>query len=73
MLIMRAMLKIEFDREVDGRWIAEAPELPGVLAYGATRDEARGHAMALALHVIADKIEHHEPVPEAAREFFEAA
>jgi predicted RNase H-like HicB family nuclease len=66
------VLKLEFDREDDGRWIAEAPEVPGVLAYGATQDEAKGHAMALALRVIADKIEHNEPVPQAAREFFEA-
>jgi predicted RNase H-like HicB family nuclease len=65
------MLKLEFGREVDGRWIAEAPELPGVLAYGVTQDEAKGHVMALALRVIADKIEHNEPVPSAAWEFFE--
>jgi len=56
-------LKLEFNRETDGKWIAEAPELPGVLAYGATPDEAKGHAMSLAPHVIADKIEHGEPVP----------
>ena len=44
--------KIEFDREDDGRWIAEIADLPGVLAYGATRDEAAVEA--LALRVIAD-------------------
>ena len=67
------MLKLEFDREVDGRWIAEAPELPGVMAYGSTQEEARGHALDLAVRVIAEKIEHDEPIPSGAREFYEAA
>jgi predicted RNase H-like HicB family nuclease len=49
---------IEVDREVDGRWIAEVPALPGVIVYGATRAEAVAKAKALALHVIADRIEH---------------
>ena len=49
--------KIEFDREDDGRWIAEIPDLPGVLAYGATRGEAEAAVEALALRVIADRIE----------------
>ena len=49
--------KIEFDKEEDGRWIAEIAELPGVLAYGATRDEAEASVEALALRVIADRIE----------------
>lgn len=48
---------IEIDREEDGRWIAEIPSLPGVLAYGATRHEAIAAVEALALRVIADKIE----------------
>ena len=49
--------KIEFEREEDGRWIAEISELPGVMAYGATRDEAEAAVEALALRVIADRIE----------------
>jgi len=49
--------KIEFDREEDGRWIAEIADLPGVLAYGATREEAEAAVEALALRVIADRIE----------------
>ena len=49
--------KIEFDRETDGRWIAEIADLPGVLAHGATRDEAEAAVEALALRVIADQIE----------------
>ncbi len=54
---------IEIDREDDGRWIGEVPALPGVLAYGATEAEARRKAVALAFHVIGDRIEHGEPVP----------
>jgi predicted RNase H-like HicB family nuclease len=53
-------MRIEIEREEDGRWIAEVPELPGVVAYGATVDEARAKAAALALRVIADRIEHGE-------------
>lgn len=48
---------IEFEREEDGRWIAEIPDLPGVMVYGATRDEAQSKVEALALRVIADRIE----------------
>jgi predicted RNase H-like HicB family nuclease len=47
----------EFDRETDGRWIAEIPEVPGALAYGASRDEAKARAYALALYAIADDVE----------------
>ncbi|MDD5330333.1 MAG: type II toxin-antitoxin system HicB family antitoxin [Sulfuricella sp.] len=56
---------IEYEREEDGRWLAEVPELPGVLAYGATADEAMGKAEALALRVLADRLEVGEsrPVP----------
>ena len=53
--MLRLEIKIEFDRENDGRWIAEAVDLPGVLAYGATRGEAWANAQALAKAVIADK------------------
>ena len=49
--------KIEFELEDDGRWVAEIPKLPGVMAYGATRDEAEAAVEALALRVIADQIE----------------
>ncbi len=55
---------IETDQETDGRWIAEVPEHPGVLSYGDSRNEAIQLAEALALRVIADRIEHGEPVPE---------
>ena len=56
-------LKIEFSREVDGRWIADIAALPGVTAYGRTRKQAMAAAEALALRVIADRLEHGETVP----------
>jgi predicted RNase H-like HicB family nuclease len=67
------MLTIEVEREEDGRWIAEVAALPGVLAYGATRDEARSRAAALACRVIADRIEQGEPVPDEVRDLFAPA
>ena len=54
------MLKIEIDKEEDGRWIAEVTTLPGVLAYGATKAEATTKAKALAQRVIADRLENGE-------------
>ena len=51
---------IETDLETDGRWIAEVPELPGVMAYGATQAEAMLKAETLALRVLADQLEHGE-------------
>ncbi|HEV3075426.1 MAG TPA: type II toxin-antitoxin system HicB family antitoxin [Thermoanaerobaculia bacterium] len=53
-------LTVELDRETDGRWIAEVVDLPGVLVYGTTREEALAAAQALALRVLADKLEHGE-------------
>lgn len=53
-------LAIELHREVDDRWIADVPALPGVLVYGATRQEAVANAKTLALQVIADRIAHGE-------------
>jgi predicted RNase H-like HicB family nuclease len=51
---------IEFELETDGRWIAEIVQLPGVMAYGATREEAQAKVEALALRVLADRIEERE-------------
>ena len=65
------MLRIESEREEDGRWIAEVPGLPGVLTYGATEIEARDRAKALALRVIADRFEHGEPLPHEIAAVFE--
>ncbi len=48
---------VEFDREEDGRWIAEVPKLPGVLAYGNTRSEAKQKVYAIALRTLADRAE----------------
>jgi len=56
-------LKVEFSREDDGRWIADIPALPGVTVYGRTRKQALASAEALALRVIADRLEHGEAVP----------
>ena len=56
-------LLIEVDREDDGRWIAEVPELPGVMVYGQTREEAIFRVQALALRVIADRLENGEMAP----------
>jgi predicted RNase H-like HicB family nuclease len=54
---------IETEREMDGRWIAEISDMPGVLAYGKTEAEARAKAYALALRVIADDVEKSKDVP----------
>ena len=56
---------IQYEREEDGRWIAEVPELPGVLAYGASADEAMAKAEVLALRVLADRLEHKEAKPQS--------
>lgn len=56
---------IEHEREEDGRWLAEVPELAGVLAYGATSDEAMAKAEVLALRVLADRLEHNETGPQS--------
>jgi len=53
-------LTIEVEQETDGRWIAEIPDLPGTLVYGASSDEAVARAKALALRVLADRLEHGE-------------
>lgn len=58
-------LSIEIDREDDGRWIAEALELPGVMTYGSTREEAISNTEKLAIEVIADRIQHGELPPTA--------
>jgi len=50
-------LTLEIEREEDGRWLAEVPQLPGVLAYGATSNEAMSRAEVLALRVLAERIE----------------
>jgi predicted RNase H-like HicB family nuclease len=56
--------RVEVEREADGRWVGEVPELPGVLAYGGDREEAIAKAKALAFRVLADRLEHGEAIPE---------
>jgi predicted RNase H-like HicB family nuclease len=63
------MLIVEVELEEDGRWIAEVADLPGVLAYGSTRQEAIERAKALSLRVLADRLEHGEHVPEMGEVF----
>jgi predicted RNase H-like HicB family nuclease len=63
------MLNIELDQEEDGRWIAEVTSLSGVMVYGESREAAIAGAEALALRVLADRLEHGESVPELD-EFF---
>ena len=62
-------LTIEIDREDDGRWIAELPEMPGTVAYGATREEAIANVEALALRVLAERLENGEAVPRIPKVF----
>lgn len=58
------LLKIELEQEEDCRWIGEVPALPGVMAYGQSRAAALAAVQALALRAMADRLEHHEVVPE---------
>lgn len=58
------ILRIELEQEDDGRWIAEVQELPGTMAYGTTADEAKARVQALALRVVADRLEHGEAGPD---------
>jgi predicted RNase H-like HicB family nuclease len=67
------MLRIESEREEDGRWMAEVPSLPGVLVHGASEAEARSKVQALALRVIADRLDHGEPLPREIAGVFQAA
>jgi predicted RNase H-like HicB family nuclease len=57
---MAVIFRVELEREDDGRWTAEVVGMPGVLAYGATEDEAVAHVQALALRAVADRLEHDE-------------
>ena len=64
---------IEIEQEEDGRFLAEVIHFPGVLAYGQTREEAIARVQALALRVLADKLEHGEVTPELVSVTFGAA
>ena len=62
-------MKLEVEREADGRWIAEVPDLPGVMSYGKARKEAVSKTTALALRVLADRLEHGEQIQELGEIF----
>jgi predicted RNase H-like HicB family nuclease len=65
-------IRVETEREEGGRWLAEVPALSGALAYGQSREEAIAKAEALALRILAERLEHGEPTPELDG-MFEAA
>ena len=65
-------LTVELEREEDGRWIAEVPAMPGVLCYGQDRDEAVAGVQALALRVIAERLENREALVESHNVTFQA-
>ena len=64
---------IELEREEDGRWLAEIPALAGVMCYGADRNDAVARVQALALRVLAERLEHKEAPAELLKVTFEAA
>jgi predicted RNase H-like HicB family nuclease len=65
--------KVEVEQEEDGRWLAEVLELPGVLAYGQDQDAAVSKVQALALRVVAERLEHGEAGPQFLSISFAAA
>ena len=65
--------KVELEQEEDGRWIADIPELPGVLGYGQSPEEARAKVQALALRVVADRLDHGEAAADLLTISFAAA
>jgi predicted RNase H-like HicB family nuclease len=70
---VRIILSVGLEQEEDGRWIGEICELPGVLAYGKTDEDARAGAQALALRVVADRLEHGEAGSDLLSISFKAA
>ena len=70
---MSVSFKVETEKEADGRWLAEVAELPGTLAYGSSEDEAIARVQALALRVVADRLEHGEVGREYLSISFNAA
>ena len=66
---MKKKMGIEVEREQDGRWLAEVPELPGAMAYGKSRQDAIARVQALALRVLADRLEHGEAIAKFAKSF----
>ena len=71
--IQKVGFSIETEREDDGRWIAEIVEIPGAMTYGSTVEEATAKVQALALRVLAERLEHGEIGPELINVSFQAA
>jgi predicted RNase H-like HicB family nuclease len=71
--IQQMNFRVEIEQEEDGRWIAEVVDLPRVLAYGSTSKEAQAKVQALALRVVADRLEHGEAGPDLVSISFAAA
>ena len=67
------ILTIELEQEEDGRWIAEVVDIPGALAYGATSDQAKAKAQAVALRVLADRLDHGDTTGDLSNISFAAA
>ena len=70
---MTQTFTIEIEQEIDGRWIAEVPEIPGALVYGSTIDEAIAKVQALTFRVLAERLEHGEAASELYTVAFKAA
>lgn len=70
---MSQTFHIELEQETDGRWIAEIRDLPGTMVYGVSRENAITHVQALALRVLADRLDHDEAAPELLSVSFMAA
>jgi predicted RNase H-like HicB family nuclease len=73
MEIAMITFSVDLEQETDGRWIAEISDLPGVMVYGATAEEARAKVQALALRVVADRLEHGEADASLLSISFQAA
>ena len=70
---VEGLMRIEVEQEEDGRWLGEIPDLPGVMAYGQTLEETVARVKAMALRVMADRLEHGEAVPGLVDVFSVAA
>lgn len=70
--LLTTIMRIKVEQE-DGRWLAEVPDLPGVMVCGTAREEAVARVKALALRVLADRLEHRETIPELVEVFSIAA
>ena len=70
---LKMVLQVELEQEEDGRWIAEIADLPGALCYGESEEEAKARVQALALRILADRLEHGEAATDLGPISFAAA